>query len=534
MQHWWQDKVIYQIYPKSFKDTDGDGLGDLQGVISKLDYLENLGIGGIWLSPVFKSPQVDNGYDVSDYEDIDPIFGTMEDMQELIEKADEHNIKIILDLVLNHTSDQHRWFQEALKGPENKYFDYYIWREEPNGIVSSFGGTAWTYVEDLGLYYYHHYAPEQPDLNWENEDMRHDIYKMINNWIDRGVGGFRLDVIDELAKDIDNEEIIRYPQIHDIIRELSHYCFQGKDILTVGETWSANIEEAKNWSNPDGSELSMVFQFEHSLLDQEDGKSKFDLVPLDLMDLKEVLSRWQTDLKDEGWNSLFFENHDLPRIVSRWGNDQEYREQSAKMFATLIHGMQGTPYIYQGQELGMTNPHWRDINKYEDVESINLYNERLEAGYTEAEIYDSLEAKSRDNARTPMQWDDSKHAGFTDGEPWIDLNSNYKEINAKDQVDDENSVYNHYKQLVNLRKGSKLLVYGDYELILADDPEVFAYKRSLDDEELIVICNFYEHTLDRDIEKLLDGHELIVESYEDLEDTNVLRPYESRMYYKKA
>ena len=539
MQHWWQDKVLYQIYPRSYKDTNGDGIGDIPGIIEKLDYLEELGIGGIWLSPIFKSPQADNGYDVANYEDIEPMFGTLDDLDELIAEADKRGIKIILDLVLNHTSDEHYWFQEALKGPDNPYYDYYIWRDGepdvlPNDMGSTFSGPAWTYHEEMGQWYFHQYHKKQPDLNWDNQDMRQDIYAMINRWIDKGVGGFRLDVIDHLAKDVDQGQLIRYPEIHDIIKELSENCFQGKDVLTVGEAWSATLDESKLWSNPDGSELAMVFQFEHIGLDQVEGKEKWDLFPLDFMKLKEVLSRWQVGLHNKGWNSLFFENHDVPRIISRWGNDGEHRVQSAKMFGTLIHGMQGTPYIYQGQEIGMTNAHWDDISKYRDVESLNMHADRLSRGFTEESIMESLMAKSRDNARTPMQWDASENAGFTDGEAWIDVNNNYTEINVASQADDEDSILSHYKALVQLRKDYPVIVDGTFELLLTDDEEVFAYRRELDGAELVVVCNFYENELERDLAEIVDGMEVLLASYSTVDETNTLRPYESRIYFKQG
>lgn len=539
MQHWWQDKVLYQIYPRSYKDTNGDGIGDIPGIIDKLDYLEELGIGGIWLSPIFKSPQADNGYDVADYEDIEPMLGTLSDLDELIAEADKRGIKIILDLVLNHTSDEHYWFQEALKGPDNPYYDYYIWRDGnpdvlPNDMGSTFSGPAWTYHEEMGQWYFHQYHKKQPDLNWDNQAMRQDIYDMINRWIDKDVGGFRLDVIDHLAKDVDQGQLIRYPEIHDIIKELSENCFQGKDVLTVGEAWSATLDESKLWSNPDGSELSMVFQFEHIGLDQVEGKEKWDLFPLDFMKLKEVLSRWQVGLHNKGWNSLFFENHDVPRIISRWGNDKEHRVQSAKMFGTLIHGMQGTPYIYQGQEIGMTNAHWDDINKYRDVESLNMHADRLNRGYTEESIMESLMAKSRDNARTPMQWDASDNAGFTDGQPWIDVNDNYTEINVATQIDDEDSIFNHYKALLQFRKDYPVIVDGTYELLWADDEEVFAYRRKLDGAELIVVCNFYDNELERDVSAITEDMEVLLVSYPVIDDANTLRPYESRIYFKQA
>ncbi len=534
MKHWWQDEVFYQIYPKSYKDTNGDGIGDLPGIIEELDYLQDLGIGAIWLSPIFTSPQADNGYDVADYEDVDPMFGTLEDLDELIAEADKRGIKIVLDLVLNHTSDEHYWFQEALKSKDNPYHDYYIWSDNgpddlPNDIESAFGGPTWKYVPHLEQWYYHHYDVKQPDLDWTNPKMRQEIYAMINRWIDRGVGGFRLDVIDEIAKDIPNKEIVRYPEIYDLIEELSANCFQRDDVdvVTVGEVWSANPERAKRWSKEDGSLLSMVFQLEHSLLDQRE--NKYDLKPLNFLELKKTFSKWQTELQEQGWGSLVWENHDLPRVVSRWGNDKELRTESAKMFATLYLGLRGTPYIYQGQEIGMTNHHWRDISKYDDVEAINLFNERTQNGYTEAEVYDSLEVKSRDNARTPMQWDDSKNAGFTTGTPWIDVTDNYKDVNVASEVNDPNSIFNHYKKLIKLRKNNDVFLNGSYELLLEDDEEVFAYKRGTDEQELLVICNFYGNTIERELEDLVGDSELVLANY-DIEDINTLKPYEARMY----
>ena len=536
MKHWWQDEVFYQIYPKSYKDKNGDGIGDLPGIIEKLDYLQDLGIGAIWLSPIFTSPQADNGYDVADYEDVDPMFGTLEDLDELIAEADKRGIKIVLDLVLNHTSDEHYWFQEALKGKDNPYHDYYIWSDNgpddlPNDIESAFGGPTWKYVPHLEQWYYHHYDVKQPDLDWTNPQMRQEIYAMINRWIDRGVGGFRLDVIDEIAKDIPNKEIVRYPEIYDLIEELSANCFQRDDVdvVTVGEVWSANPERAKRWSKEDGSLLSMVFQLEHSTIDQYE--NKYDLKPLNFLKLKETFSKWQTELQEQGWGSLVWENHDLPRVVSRWGNDKELRTESAKMFATLYLGLRGTPYIYQGQEIGMTNHHWRDISKYDDVEAINLFNERTQNGYTEAEVYDSLEAKGRDNARTPMQWEDSKNAGFTTGTPWIDVTDNYKEVNVASEVNDPNSIFNHYKKLIQLRKDNDVFLNGYYELLLAEDEEVFAYKRSTDEQELLVICNFYENTIERELEEIIGASELVLANY-DIEDINTLKPYEARMYLR--
>ena len=540
MKHWWQETVFYQIYPKSFKDSNGDGIGDIPGIISKLDYLQNLGIGGIWLSPIYTSPQADNGYDIANYDDVDPIFGDMKDLNKLIFEAEKRDIRIIMDMILNYTSDENHWFQEALKSKDNPYHDYYIWSDNgpdqiPNDIESSFGGPSWTYVPHLKQWYYHHYSVKQPDLNWNNLDMRKNLYDVINRWIDRGIAGFRLDVIDEIAKDIPNKEIVRYPEIYDLIEELSANCFQAenhnnKDIFTVGEVWSANPERAKRWSNPDGSQLSMVFQLEHSLLDQ-DPADKYDIVPLNLLKLKQTMSKWQTELRGEGWSSLVWENHDLPRIVSRWGNDKDYRVESAKMFATLLLGMQGTPFIYQGQEIGMTNHHWREADKYRDIEAFNLINQRDAKGRSLKDVFDALEAKSRDNARTPMQWDASENAGFTKGTPWIDVTDNYKEVNVASEVNDPNSIFNHYKKLIQLRKDNDIFLNGYYELLLADDEEVFAYKRSTDKQELLVICNFYGNTIERELEELIDDSKLALANY-DVKDINTLKPYEARMYLR--
>ena len=467
---WWKKSVIYQIYPKSFQDTNGDGIGDLRGIISRLDYLEELGIDAIWLSPVYQSPQEDNGYDISDYQGIDPMFGTMDDMEALIAAAAEHHIKIIMDLVLNHTSDEHRWFQEAKKSKDNPYHDYYVWKDGeegvlPNDMKAAFGGSAWEWVPELKQYYFHQFAVKQPDLNWNNEKVRREIYDMILWWMEKGVGGFRLDVIDQIAKEPEQKITANGPRLHEFIRELSRETFQKGDLVTVGEAWGADIARAKQYSNPDGSEFSMVFQFEHICLDQQPGREKWDLGPFPFVKLKQVLSRWQTGLHGCGWNSLFWNNHDLPRIVSRWGNDGEYRVQSAKMLATVLHGMQGTPYIYQGEELGMTNIKYA-IGDYRDIETLNCYHDRLAAGFSEAEVMRSIYAKSRDNARTPMQWNDGSEAGFTTGQPWIAFNPNYKEINAAAEREDSDSVFTYYKKLIRLRKTLPVIVCGTYELLL--------------------------------------------------------------------
>jgi glucan 1,6-alpha-glucosidase len=457
-QNWWQEIVMYQIYPRSFQDSNGDGIGDIQGIISRLDYLEKLGIGGIWLSPVYQSPNDDNGYDISDYEAIMDEFGTMSDMELLISEAEKRGIKIIMDLVVNHTSDEHPWFVEARKSEKTKYRDYYIWREAPadgslpNDLKSIFGGPAWQWDEAVGQYYLHLFSKKQPDLNWENEDLRQAIYEMMNFWIDKGIGGFRMDVIDLIGKQPDQGVTGNGPKLHDYLKEMNQATFGDKNLLTVGETWGATPEIAKQYSNPQNKELSMVFQFEHIGLDEAEGKTKWDVVPLEIGKLKEVFSKWQTELGDEGWNSLFWYNHDLPRIVSRWGNDHEYRVESAKMLAILLHMMKGTPYIYQGEEIGMTNNPVEDIQQIDDIESRNMYFERLEEGYSKEDILSSINAKGRDNARTPMQWNDTASAGFTTGHPWLAVNSNYKKINVETALQDDSSIFYTYQKLIALRK----------------------------------------------------------------------------------
>ncbi len=535
-EQWWKDAVIYQIYPKSFKDSNGDGIGDINGIISKLDYLEKLGIDAIWLSPVYKSPQDDNGYDIADYQAIDTMFGTLEDMDRLISEAKTHHIRIIMDLVLNHTSDEHRWFQEAKKSKDNPYHDYYVWRDAqdgqlPNDMQSVFGGPAWEYVEEVDQYYFHQFSVKQPDLNWDNEAVRHELYDMINWWIDRGVGGFRLDVIDQIAKVPDLKITNNGPKLHDYIRELNENTFGKGEFITVGEAWGANIDNAKLYSNPDGSEFSMVFQFEHIGLDQQEGKEKWDLAPLPFIKLKQVLTKWQEALDGSGWNSLFWDNHDLPRIVSRWGNDQAYRKESAKMLAVVLHGMQGTPYIYQGEELGMTNVQY-PIEDYEDLETLNMYHERKKQGYQDEGIMRSIHAKSRDNARTPMQWDASDNAGFTTGTPWLKVNPNYIEINAKDNLEDPDSVFACYQKLIALRKNYPIFVDGHFHLLLEEDENFFAYMREDENSELLVVANFFDQQVNLPLELDLQDYTILYQNYKDTSG-NLYRPYEARIYYKQ-
>ena len=538
---WWHSSVVYQIYPRSFNDSNGDGIGDINGIREKLDYLKELGIDVIWLSPVYKSPNDDNGYDISDYCDIMDEFGTMDDMEKLLKEANEKGIKILMDLVVNHTSDEHKWFIEAKKSKDNKFRDYYIWRDpvnghEPNNLGSCFSGSAWQYDESTDQYYLHLFSKKQPDLNWENENVRNEVYKMMNFWIDKGIGGFRMDVIDLIGKVPDEMITGNGPKLHDYLQEMNKAALEGHDLLTVGETWGATPEIAKLYSNPKRKELSMVFQFEHIGLDQIEGKEKWDVKPLDLLDLKKVLSKWQTELEGEGWNSLFWNNHDLPRIVSRWGNDREYRVESAKMLATLLHGMKGTPYIYQGEEFGMTNVRFEDINEYNDIETLNMYKDRISKGYSHDEIMASIYAKGRDNARTPMQWDSTENAGFTTGNPWLAVNKNYKFINAEDCLQDKDSIFYHYKKLINIRKHNDTIIYGDYKLLLPEDKNVFAYSRKLNGDKIVVVCNFYDKEVNLNFKEDFNNVEILLSNYKDssifMKDLK-LKPYEAIMYRVK-
>ena len=533
-QKWWQKAVVYQIYPRSFYDSNGDGIGDINGIREKLPYLAKLGIGVIWLSPVYCSPNDDNGYDISDYYDISPDFGTLDDMKALIKEADNFSIKIIMDLVVNHTSDEHAWFIEAKSSKGSKYRDYYIWRSgdentPPNDLKSCFGGSAWEYDAKTGEYYLHFFSKKQPDLNWENPQMRRDIWKMMNFWIDLGIGGFRMDVIDLIGKNPDLKIKENGPKLHDYIQEMYRNTLAGKNLLTVGECWGATPEIAKLFSAQKRHELSMVFQFEHIMLDQNGG-DKWNLKPLNLLDLKRVFTKWQTQLANEGWNSLFWNNHDLPRIVSRWGDDGKYRIQSAKMLAILLHGMKGTPYIYQGEEIGMTNIEFNTIDDFADIEAVNMYKERIAAGCDRESVLRSLRAKARDNARTPMQWNNSENAGFTQGKPWYRVNPNYPQINVENALVDENSVFYCYRKLIHLRRENPIMVYGDYELLLPNDENIYAYTRTYQDKTWLVICNFYKNS----VEFSLNGTgKVLISNYEnsctDLKNGR-LRPYEAVIY----
>ena len=530
---WWESAVFYQIYPKSFQDTTGTGVGDLQGIISHLDYLQKLGVDGIWLSPVCASPQVDNGYDVSDYCAIDPMFGTMEDMEALIAEAKKRNISIIMDLVLNHCSDQHIWFQEALKGKENPYHDYFIWKDgdgvtPPNDMGSVFGGPAWTYVPHLGQWYFHQFVPQQPDLNWENPKVRQGLYSFIRFWVEKGVEGFRLDVIDQIAKDPDLKVTGNGPRLHDFLRELSKEAFVEEGLVTVGEAWGANVERAKLYSAPDGSELSMVFQFEHMCLDQTSWQ-KWDFAPLPLVKLKDCFRRWQQGLYGEGWNSLFFNNHDLPRIVSRWGDPVNYRVESAKMLATMLQGMQGTPYIYQGEELGMTNLKL-PLEQYVDVEIHNLFRDRTAEGHSPESVMEAIWARGRDNARTPMQWTAGKNAGFTTGKPWLSVNPNCETINAEAALADPESIFYHYQKLIALRKSLKVFRDGSFTLLCPEDEHIFAYTRDTEKEHLLVVCNFTGFEQSFQIPEGYENAGTLLSNYKDKAQT--LRPFEAYMRYR--
>ena len=490
-QDWWKEAVIYQIYPKSFQDSNGDGIGDLPGITSRLDYLHKLGVDALWLCPVLASPQVDNGYDVSDYRSIDPMFGSMEDMRTLIREAKARGIGILMDLVLNHTSDQHRWFQQACQGRDNPYHDYYIWRDGapgalPNDMRAAFGGPAWTYVPALGQYYFHQFAPQQPDLNWANPAVRQELYAMIRFWMDQGVEGFRLDVIDQIAKEPDRKITANGPRLMELLRELNRETWGGKNLVTVGEAWGADIPRARQYSAPDGSVFSMVFQFEQMCLDHE--ADKWVPKAMALPELKASIARWQQGLHGCGWNSLFWDNHDLPRIVSRWGDDGACRADSAKALAVALHGLQGTPYIYQGEELGMTNAPY-PVEELRDLESINAYNEMVERGMSESDALAAIHRMMRDNARTPMQWTAGPHAGFTDGDPWMMVNPNYTEINAAAALADPDSVFYTYQKLIALRKTHRVFAEGDFTLLCPEDEQVFAYLRRGAGQEMLVAVN---------------------------------------------
>ena len=554
-KRWWKESVVYQIYPRSFCDSNGDGIGDLNGITGKLDYLKELGIDVIWLSPVYKSPNDDNGYDISDYQAIMDEFGTMEDFDRMLATAHEKGIKIMMDLVVNHTSDEHKWFIESRKSTDNPYRDYYIWRPAkedgnlPNNWGSCFSGPAWEYDKTTDMYFLHLFSKKQPDLNWDNPAVRQDVFDMMNWWLKKGVDGFRMDVISLISKEPglpDKEPGINGyatfnvsangPHVHEYLQEMRQKALNNADTITVGECSGVTLEEAKKYARSDEKELNMVFQFEHMDVDSDEKAGKWTTKKMDLRNLKKILTRWQKGLQDIAWNSLYWENHDQPRSVSRFGNDSdEYREISAKMLATCIHMMQGTPYVYQGEELGMTNCPFNTLDNFRDLESINAFHELTEQGkMTEEDMMAAIGYKGRDNARTPMQWDDSAYAGFSTATPWIMVNPNYTKINAKDQINREDSVFKYYQKLIKLRHESELIVYGTYDLILDDDKDIYAYIRTLGDEKLIVYCNFSENTREVELPEEFVNKKVLISNYSDAKANPkiTLRPYEAIVIQK--
>lgn len=548
---WWKEAVVYQIYPKSFMDTTGSGTGDLKGVICKLDYLKELGVDVIWLTPVYKSPQHDNGYDISDYYSIDPSYGTMEDFEDLLAETHKRGMKLIMDLVINHTSTEHEWFKQAASSKDNEYRDFYIWKDgvdgkEPNNWQSKFGGPAWDYDEKTDQYYLHLFDKTQADLNWENEKVRKKLYEMIGFWAEKGIDGFRLDVINLISKnqDFPNDDsgdgrrfYTDGPRIHEFLQEMNEAVLAPYQLMTVGEMSSTTLESCILYTQANRKELDMTFQFHHLKVDYPNGE-KWTKAPFDFIQLKEILTHWQVGMdKGGGWNALFWCNHDQPRIVSRLGDDERYHEESAKMLATTIHMMNGTPYIYQGEEFGMTNPNFEKIEEYRDVESLNAYRLMKEEGKSEREIMGILQQKSRDNSRTPMQWSADAQAGFTTGTPWIPVAKNYSDINVETAMTNKSSIFYHYQALIALRKKYDIIVQGDYKPLLDNHQQVFAYTRNWHDEKLLVVNNFYgeEVTVHFNFEQV-EKVEILLSNYTDSSttiDEVVLRPYESIVYHLK-
>lgn len=548
-KEWWKESVVYQIYPRSFCDSNGDGIGDLAGITEKLPYLKELGIDVIWISPIYQSPNDDNGYDISNYKAIMDEFGTMEDFDKMLSKAHELGLKIVMDLVVNHTSDEHAWFVESKKSKDNSYRDYYIWREgkdgkEPNNWGACFGGSAWEYDAATDMYYLHLFSRKQPDLNWDNPEVREAVFQMMNWWCEKGIDGFRMDVISLISKvpGLPDGPVGKSgygsftpyaangPHVHEYLQEMNEKVLSRYDLMTVGECAGVTVEEAKKYASSSGKELNMVFQFEHVDLDAKDG-FKWNHDRIYLPELKKILSKWQTELQGKAWNSLYWCNHDQPRMLSRLGNtSREYREISAKMLATCLHMMQGTPYVYQGEELGMTNYPFTSLDEFRDIESINAYHELTEKGIVSKEdMFDYISYKGRDNARTPMQWNTSEHAGFTTGTPWIAVNPNYKEINAEEQMSREDSVFHYYQKLIALRKSRDIIVHGSYELLLPEDERLYVYKRKLGEQELLVVCSFSEERINFTVEKQFTSAECLVSNYsrEAYEETMELLPYEA-------
>jgi len=556
---WWKESVVYQIYPRSFKDSNGDGIGDLRGIIQKLDYLKELGIDVVWLCPVYKSPNDDNGYDVSDYRDIMDEFGKLADWQELLDGLHERGIKLIMDLVVNHTSDEHAWFVEARRSKDNPYRDYYIWHpgkdgKEPNNWASHFSGSAWQYDEPTGEYYMHLFTKKQPDLNWENPKVRAEVYDLMKYWLDKGIDGFRMDVINMISKvpgfpdvparsadryQMDNRYFINGPRLLEFFQEMKRNVLSKYDILTVGETPSVTPQHAIDFTNEETGALSMVFQFQHMDVDADTsaGNARFSINPWSLPELKRIMTGWQKGLENKGWNSIYLMNHDQPRAVSRFGNDKEYRIESAKMLATFTLMLQGTPYIYQGEEIGMTNVAFETIEDYRDVETLNWYREQTELHRANAhDLMKIIHAKSRDNARTPLQWDDSENAGFSSGTPWIKVNPNYKSINVKNALADSNSIFNYYKKLLQLRKQNPVIVYGVYDLLLEEHEKLYVFTRTLENERVLVTLNFTGENTSFTMPKSISFSQanLLLANYEvspaeDIHNIS-LRPYEARVY----
>lgn len=557
-QTWWKESVVYQVYPRSFKDSNGDGIGDINGITEKLDYLQELGIDVIWLSPVYQSPNDDNGYDISDYQAIMQEFGTMEEFDRMLSQAHKRNIKILMDLVVNHTSDEHKWFVESRKSIDNPYRDYYIWRpgkdgKEPNNWGACFGGSAWEYDERTKMYFLHLFSKKQPDLNWDNQAVRDEVFAMMDWWLAKGIDGFRMDVISLISKDPKLPDgvagadgyasfhpfVANGPHVHEYLQEMRNRVLSKYDNMTVGEASGVTIEEAKRYANEEGSELNMVFQFEH--MDLDGGETfKWNDRKINLVELKQVLSKWQTELAGQAWNSLYWSNHDQPRCVSRMGNDSaQYREVSAKMLGTCLHMMQGTPYIYQGEELGMTNVPFHSLDELRDIESINAFHDLTQSGQIgQDKMMDYIRYKGRDNARTPMQWDDSENAGFTDGTPWIMVNPNYQEINAKEELSRKDSIFYYYQSLIKLRKQYKIIVYGTYRLLFPESEQLYVYERVLDGDRLLVICNFTEQVQQIDLpgDNKAEESKVLISNYqrEAAAQHMELKPYEAMVLYQSG
>ena len=548
-QKWWQSSVVYQIYPRSFQDSNGDGIGDIPGITKRLPYIRELGADVIWLSPVYQSPNDDNGYDISDYQAINPEFGTMEDFDEMLRTAHSLGLKIVMDLVVNHTSDEHRWFKEALKGKDNPYRDYYIWRDPkengdaPNNWGSCFGGSAWKYDEASGQYFLHLFSEKQPDLNWDNPKVRDEVFSMMDWWLKKGIDGFRMDVISLISKPEELPDgtpgasgyasfnfVANGPHIHEYLQEMNRRVLSKYDIMTVGETSGVTVEEAKKYASLSGKELNMCFQFEHVGLDDDPVRGRYGFGKLSLPEFKANLTKWQNELEGKAWNSLYFENHDQPRSVSRWGSDSsEYRERSAKMLATCLHMMKGTPYVYQGQELGMTNCPWESLDEINDIESLGNVRQHMANGLlTGEEAVEVMRRTSRDNARTPMQWDDSDCAGFTTGKPWLKINPNYQSVNAAEELKRDDSVFHYYQKLISLRKQLDVIVDGTYELLEQDDPDLFVYTRTLGTEKLLVVCNFAGRQRSFRVPEEFAGGEILISNNERKSAADpVVEPYES-------